>query len=151
MRLISSSRTLLSAVAVAAALTFAVGCASPRGSHDRGGEAAESAVLIDLAQADAIVSEQLTEDERPTVAHRLYQQDSVTMHLRHFERGARVPDHAVPGTATAFVLKGRLEITVGDQVHTVSAGQVLVMTPNTTHSVHAVVPSEMLLTIAASR
>ena len=135
----------ISAAAAVATLALAAGCATgQRSSQTR--VVSENATVINLSEVDARMRAQPTQ---PTQVQRIYEQDGATMMLRHFERGAFVPDHTVPGTVIAHVLQGQLEITIGEQAHTVSEGQVLVMEPHTEHNVRAIEASRMLLTIAA--
>lgn len=133
--------------AVATMLILAAGCATSSSSRspDHRAAAAEPATRITLAEAEARLS---ADAEQPTRFERLYQRGPVTIMLRQFERGATVPDHSVPGTAMALVTEGHLEITVGDQAHSLQAGQMLVMEPDVVHNVRAIEASQMLLTIA---
>lgn len=131
--------------AIVAMLILGVGCAASVRPLDDGTTTAEPATHITLADAGTRLS---ADADQPTRFERLYQRGPVTIMLRQFERGATVPDHSVPGTAMALVTDGQLEITVGNQVHTLHAGQMLVMEPDVVHNVRAIEASEMLLTIA---
>lgn len=55
--------------------------------------------------------------------------------------------HAASGDALITVLEGTGEITVNDVPHQLSAGQSIVMTSGSPHSVRGVIPFKMQLTV----
>jgi quercetin dioxygenase-like cupin family protein len=55
--------------------------------------------------------------------------------------------HPAAGVVNMHVLRGRLKITVGDQVHELRARQMLILAAGLPHAVAAEEESEMLLTV----
>lgn len=68
--------------------------------------------------------------------------------LQAMGAGSRLAEHHAPGPITVQVLEGELEFSVGETVHPLHAGSLLVLPARVPHSVHAVQESVFLLTIA---
>lgn len=77
----------------------------------------------------------------------LYKYGPVTVALFHFDQGAGLNEHVAKGVVTVHVLEGQLKMTAEGTTHELSAGQLLVMAPGVKHDLHAVVPTQMLLTV----
>jgi quercetin dioxygenase-like cupin family protein len=60
------------------------------------------------------------------------------------EAGAAIPMHAHPHEQVAHVLKGRFELTVGDETRQLAPGTVAVIPPQVPHGGHAVTDCELL-------
>lgn len=102
---------------------------------------------FDLNQvADKLLAEPL-QGRRMHRQETLYKHSSATIALFLFEANARLPEHMTEGVVTVQVLQGKLKMNVGDQVHELSAGQLLFMEPSVKHDVLALEPSRMLLTV----
>lgn len=103
--------------------------------------------LLDLNQ----LSQKLqAEAHQPTRGHRqeaIYHYGSVTIVLFAFEAGGELPQHQSNGVVTIHVLEGVLNVELEAHNHELQASQILVLQPNVPHSVRAVAPARMLLTV----
>ncbi len=77
----------------------------------------------------------------------LAQQPGAGITVMAFDKGESIASHAAPGDAMVQVLDGEAEITVGGIPHNVSAGQIIVMPKNVSHSLKATTRFKMLLTV----
>ena len=85
-----------------------------------------------------------------TTGHRqesLYKHGSTSVALFTFDANKGLPPHRTKGTVTIHVLKGRLSVTAGGQLHNLGPGGLLVMAAGVEHDVAAMEESEMLLTV----
>ena len=121
------------------------------GDQDGHGTAGgEGGATFDLAEVAAQLHAQPREEGKAHRQRPLYQHGPVNVTLMQFEQGAYIAPHAVVGVVMAHVLEGRLQITIGDQVHDLRSGEVLVMDPDVEHDVRAIEASRMLRTISRS-
>lgn len=93
------------------------------------------------------VKEQVNYQAGKAVSLTLAQRPGVGMTLFAFDAGEGVSTHAAPGDAMAFVLEGEAEITIDGKVNSVTEGNAIVMPAGIPHSVKAVTPFKMLLTV----
>ncbi len=78
-----------------------------------------------------------------TIFHRA----PVTQIIFAFEPGGALADHVAHGLVTMHVLEGRLTVRTDGGDYALSAGYVLVLTPDVHHDVYAPEASAMLLTV----
>ena len=64
-----------------------------------------------------------------------------------FDQGEELSEHTTPHDAVAYILEGRAEITVGEVVHEVAAGEALRLPANQPHAVTARERFKMMLTM----
>jgi quercetin dioxygenase-like cupin family protein len=64
-----------------------------------------------------------------------------------FGEGEELSEHTTPHTALVQVLDGRAEIRIAQQLHTVRAGESLVLPPGVPHALKAVERFKMSLTM----
>jgi quercetin dioxygenase-like cupin family protein len=102
---------------------------------------------IDLGAAAARILAEPMPADRKHRQQTLYRYGPVTVALFLLDRGAGMPQHVAEGVVTVHVLEGRITITAEDQVHALSAGQLLVLAPGVEHDVRADEASRMLLTV----
>lgn len=77
----------------------------------------------------------------------LVRRGPVSLILFLFEQEGVLKEHRTEGQVTIQVLSGRLEITVNGKNTTLGARELLSLAPGEPHSVRAIEPSEMLLSI----
>lgn len=77
----------------------------------------------------------------------LVQRPSLGVTLISLDKGTSIGGHSSPGDAMANILSGQAEITIGDQVHIVSAGESMVMPANIPHALKAAEAFQMLLIV----
>ena len=68
-----------------------------------------------------------------------------TLTLFSFGVGQGLSEHTVPYDAFVQVVDGEAEVTIENEVHTVSTGQMIIMPANRPHAIKAVKPFKMLL------
>ncbi len=77
----------------------------------------------------------------------VYHQRPVTIILFAFDRGGKLPEHKADGLVTIQVLEGQMRVQVSGQDYTLRAGHIVVLKSDVPHSITAVHPSAMLLTV----
>lgn len=70
-----------------------------------------------------------------------------TLTLFSFAAGQGLSEHTAPFDAIVEIVDGEAEITIAGEVHTVRAGEMLIMPANRPHALQAVKPFKMLLTM----
>lgn len=78
-----------------------------------------------------------------TIFHRA----PVTQVLFSFDAGGELADHAANGLVTIHAIEGRLTVEAEGETYSLSANQLVVLSPGVRHSVKADEPSAMLLTV----
>ncbi len=86
-------------------------------------------------QDDAVVSRQVTKADAGNVT------------LFAFDAGQELSEHRAPFDALVHILDGEAEIRISGELHTLSAGDAIVMPANEPHSLRAVKRFKMLLTM----
>ena len=103
--------------------------------------------VLDLAERSA----QLKAEPHASVSgHRqiaLFRNGPVTLVLFVFDEGGLMKEHHAEGPVTIHVLRGQIDVTVADQTHSLTAGQLVGLAAGIPHTVHAPVASEMLLSV----
>ena len=109
---------------------------------------AASVALVDLAvAADALRAE----PHASVSGHRqiaLVRRGDSSVILFVFTAGGVLKEHRTEGHVTIHVLRGRLEVDAGGETHKLRAGALLALAPGEPHTVRAVKPTEMLLSIS---
>jgi quercetin dioxygenase-like cupin family protein len=89
-------------------------------------------------QKDAIVSKTIVDKETGTVT------------LFAFDQGQALSEHTAPFDAMVQVIEGRTEIRIAGVPHLAGEGEMLVMPARQSHSLKALTPFKMLLTMIRS-
>ena len=106
------------------------------------------ALIKNIPFSEPHVLVNLVDYEKGRVVSRTFSQnDAVSVTLFAFDQGEGLSTHAAPGDAMAQVLDGEVSLTIGGKEVVARAGEVVVMPANIPHSVHAVKPFKMLLTV----
>lgn len=96
----------------------------------------------------------LRAEAHPAVAgHRqitVFRNGPVTLVVFVFATAGYLNEHKANGVVTIQVLAGQLAVDVADQTHELGAGQLVALGPGVPHTVRALSPSEMLLTVHRS-
>lgn len=86
--------------------------------------------------------------EKGRVVSRTFaQNDALSLTLFAFDQGEGLSTHAAPGDAMVHVLDGEVELTIGGKNVIACTGEIVVMPADIPHSVNAVKPFKMLLTV----
>jgi quercetin dioxygenase-like cupin family protein len=64
-----------------------------------------------------------------------------------FGEGEGLTEHSTPHDATVLVLDGRMRVTIGQEVHALSAGEIMQLPASVPHALQGDGPFKMLLTI----
>ena len=68
---------------------------------------------------------------------RFIHSDNVTLSYWNLEQGAVLPSHSHPHEQVCNVIKGRMDLTLGDETLHLTQGMVVVIPPNVPHSAKA--------------
>lgn len=85
--------------------------------------------------------------EGQVVSRTLSQVKHISLTLFAFDAGEGISTHSAPGDAMVQVLDGVAEVTIGDEVFNVAAGESIVMPANIPHGLEARERFKMLLTL----
>ena len=85
------------------------------------------------------------------VSKTLAQNEAVSITLFAFAKGEEISSHDSDGDAMVHVLEGTGQFTVGDKIHHVHQGEVLIMPAKIRHAVFAEEAFKMLLTVVFPR
>jgi quercetin dioxygenase-like cupin family protein len=103
--------------------------------------------VVDLAAAAA----ELRAEPHPAVAgHRqiaVVRHGPVTIIQFVFNEGGLLKEHAAEGVVTIQVLSGRLRVVVEEEAREVGPDELMALAPGVPHSVLALEPTDMLLTV----
>jgi quercetin dioxygenase-like cupin family protein len=90
----------------------------------------------------------LVEYEKGRVVSRTFaQNEKMSLTLFAFDQGEGLSTHAASGDAMVQVLDGEVLLTIGGKEVTAKRGEVVVMPADVPHSVNAVQPFKMILTV----
>lgn len=85
--------------------------------------------------------------EGQVVSMTISQIPAVNITLFSLEKGEGISTHTTAGDAMVQVIDGEAEITIGDQILTVKAGETVIMPSNIPHGLEAKHRFKMLLTV----
>lgn len=109
----------------------------------------ENQILIrNLEQASVIrLDQQVTVEPQQTSSMTLVQRPNFGMTLFALDKGQEIKKHSSPGDAMVNVIEGIAEITIGDDVYNVRAGETIIMPSTIPHGLRAVEDSFKMLLI----
>jgi quercetin dioxygenase-like cupin family protein len=93
-----------------------------------------------LIDPRAVARELIAEHPPASAGHRqktLYKHGDATIALFVFEPGGSLPAHKAAGAVTIQVIDGELRVQTPQAVHTLTAGQLLLLSPDVEHDVTA--------------
>jgi quercetin dioxygenase-like cupin family protein len=64
-----------------------------------------------------------------------------------FDEGGLLKQHRADGVVTIHVLEGRLQVIADDEAREIGRDEIMALAPGVMHSVLALAPSDMLLTV----
>ena len=95
--------------------------------------------------------ESLVEYQQGQVVSRtLAQGKPLSLTLFAFDKGEEISSHASGGDALVYILDGKAEITIGDEVFNLSKGETIVMPAGIQHALMAEEKFKMLLIVVFS-
>lgn len=93
------------------------------------------------------LKELISYQEGQVVSRTISQTASVSISLFSLDKGEGISTHVTPGDAMVQVLDGEAEITIGNDIFNVKAGETIIMPSNVPHGLEARVRFQMLLTV----
>lgn len=81
------------------------------------------------------------------VSRTLIDREATTLTLFAYDAGQTVSEHTAPHEAMIRVLEGQARVTINGTEHELGAGEAVAMSSETPHSVAAIEPFKMLLTM----
>ena len=103
--------------------------------------------VVDLAAAAAELRAEL---HAPVAGHRqiaVVRHGPVTIIQFVFDEGGLLKQHRADGVVTIHVLEGRLQVIADDEAREIGRDEIMALAPGVMHSVLALAPSDMLLTV----
>jgi len=85
--------------------------------------------------------------EGQVVSRTLSQNKALSITLFAFDKNEEIGSHDSSGDAMVYILDGTAQITIGEEKHTVSKGEVIVMPAQIAHSLFAIERFKMILTV----
>ena len=105
-------------------------------------------ILKNIRPAEALDLRSLVAYQSGQIVSRtLAQNKAVSLTLFAFDAGEEISSHESKGDAMVQVLDGKVNITIGDGVYLLSAGETIVMPAGMPHALLAETPFQMLLTV----
>lgn len=105
-------------------------------------------LIKNIPYSEAVNIESLVDYEEGRVVSRtLANKQAVGITLFAFAKGEGISAHSAPGDAMVQILDGEALVNVGGKELTATRGQVVVMPADIPHSLHAVTPFKMILTV----
>ncbi len=101
---------------------------------------------IDLSTA-LVLQDLVNYQPGQIVSKTLVQNKNVSLTLFAFDKEEEISTHSSSGDAMIYVTDGTGQITIGEEVFMVSAGQTIVMPADISHAVYAPGPFKMLLIV----
>ena len=90
--------------------------------------------LVDV-QPGAVVSREVINKPQGTVT------------IFAFDQGEGLSEHTAPFDALVYALEGRVKITLGDEAHEITEGELIIMPANIPHALTALTPFKMMLVL----
>ncbi len=81
------------------------------------------------------------------VSRTLIESDGGTVTLFAFDEGEKLSEHTAPYDALVQIIEGNMKVVLGGEPNSMQAGDSLLMPANVPHSLEALKPTKMLLTM----
>ncbi len=81
------------------------------------------------------------------VSKTIHKNETHNLTLFAFDKEQALSAHSSPMDAWVQILSGKMEISIGDQIHKLGANQLICMPADTPHALLALAPTRMLLTM----
>jgi quercetin dioxygenase-like cupin family protein len=103
--------------------------------------------MSDHATVVPDVAAEVTIETDGTLSRVLHNDDQIRLVVFAFDKGQELTEHTASAAATLQVISGRLRLRLGEESLDAWPGAWVHMPPNLPHSVEALEPSVMLLTL----
>jgi quercetin dioxygenase-like cupin family protein len=105
---------------------------------------------VDILGKKQVLKDLLAYQEGAVVSRTLIDKQVGTVTLFAFDEGQGLSEHAAPYDAMVEVLEGEVEISIDRVPNALRAGDMIIMPANHPHSLRAITPFKMLLTMIRS-
>lgn len=96
------------------------------------------------------INQQINFQDNSVVSKEIINKALGTVTLFAFDKGQGLSEHTAPYEALVVITEGEAEIIVSGIKHQVKVGEMLLMPANATHSLKAIEPFKMMLTMIKS-
>lgn len=93
------------------------------------------------------MSDTIAYQDGSVVSRTLVDKPAGTVTLFAFDKGQGLSPHKAPFEAIVSVIDGEAEIVIGDKTNLVGAGEFIILPTDVTHSLRAITPFKMMLTM----
>jgi quercetin dioxygenase-like cupin family protein len=112
----------------------------------------ESELIKNIPFSEPHVLADLVDYQKGRVISRTFaQNEGLNITLFAFDQGEGLSTHAASGDAMVQVLDGEVLLTIGEKEVRAKTGEIVVMPADVPHSVNAVKPFKMLLTVVRKK
>jgi quercetin dioxygenase-like cupin family protein len=84
------------------------------------------------------------------VSKQILNKKAGTLTLFAFDKGEGLSEHTAPYDASVLILDGKAEIRIGEKLHRLKKGEMIIMPAGIPHSLKAALPFKMLLIMIRS-
>jgi len=110
----------------------------------------EELTTEELTQKAATLKDWADYQRGSIVSRKIIQKEAGSVTFFAFDEGQELSTHSAPFDALVYLVDGEAEIRIDEQVHHVSAGQILMLPANRPHGVRAAKRFKMLLVMVRS-
>lgn len=93
------------------------------------------------------LNNQIEYSEGGIISKQLIKNQTGNVTLFSFDKGQALSEHTAPFDALVQIIEGEVEIKIGGNSHTLTAGQIIIMPANISHALFAKEQFKMLLTM----
>ena len=94
-----------------------------------------------------VLVDSITYQDNSIVSRQILKKPNGNITLFAFDKDESLAEHTSPYEAIVYMVDGEMEITIGGIMHQVATGEYIVMPPNISHGLKALIKSKMLLTM----
>jgi quercetin dioxygenase-like cupin family protein len=109
-------------------------------------EQSENQTLLNIPVSEPVrLGELIDYQEDSVVSREVLKNKAGTITVFAFDKGQGLSEHTAPFDAVVQILDGKADVTIGDTLTSVAAGETIVMPANVPHALHAEARFKMLL------
>lgn len=94
-----------------------------------------------------VLVDSITYQDNSIVSRQILKKPNGNITLFAFDKDESLAEHTSPYESIVYMVDGEMEITIGGIKHQVATGEYIVMPPNISHGLKALIKSKMLLTM----
>lgn len=94
-----------------------------------------------------VLVDSITYQDNSIVSRQILKKPNGNITLFAFDKDESLAEHTSPYESIVYMVDGEMEITIGGIKHQVATGEDIVMPPNISHGLKALIKSKILLTM----